>query len=198
MGSVVAALSEEGHHVIGIERSTRLVEQIMQNAGHLDICWGDVEALDFPAGTVGCYISIGVVEHNPEGPWVTLNEARRVLSQDGTALISVPFLNPSRKRYLKRLVARPPSGNTLTFHQYYFDREEFLGILNECGLVAVEMFPYAAGAFLTREHPVFSRFWASRWRREPLRRFWLRQFKGFSPTMRWRYAHMLMVACEAA
>ncbi len=197
MGLIVAALQNEGHKVVGVERSQRVVDRVHLETGHLDVRSGDVEALDFPDQTFQTYISIGVVEHNPDGPCAALREARRVLVKGGHALISVPYLNPLRERHLAWLANHQTISSGFTFHQYYFPLGEFIDLLSTSGFRTIAVFPYATEAFLTREHPQFSRFWASKLRRERVKALFRRLFVNLPAQLGWRYAHMMMVVCLA-
>ena len=149
-----------------------------------------MRSLDLASGSVGTYMSVGVIEHFENGPEETLKEARRVLHPDGVALISVPYLNLARQSLLSRAPTRPPDGTT--FHQFYFSVEEMRSLLHTAGLELVEVFPYAVEAFLVRERPLVRKLWGARFVRGRVEKS-LRSWFAHAPnSVRNRNGHMLM------
>lgn len=194
-GQLLAALNARGYRGVGIDYEPEVVALAQRLMPDLEIRQGNVLSLDFPTGSFGCYLSVGVIEHLVEGPAAVLAEARRVLSPRGVALISVPYLNPYRQRHLERLPRGVPPPEGLAFHQYYFSREELRNLLESAGFRVAEFFPYGAEAFLSREHPFFVSFWRSGACRGPIRRF-LRHWMAHAPlAFRMHYGHMVMAVC---
>ncbi|MGB5173911.1 MAG: methyltransferase domain-containing protein, partial [Thermoanaerobaculia bacterium] len=150
-GRIMAALQAEGFKVLGVERSVNVVASVNRNAAFLNVRQGDVEHLDLEGGTVGSYVSLGVIEHSVNGPDGALREAARVLQPGGIAFVSVPFLNPLRARHLQHL--SQAGTHDLSFHQFYFSREQLNQHLERAGFVVRDHLPYAVAAFMTREHP---------------------------------------------
>lgn len=198
LGQLVMALTARGYKVKGIDYAKSTIEKIKNFAPYLDVSVGDVYSLDIPDGTLGGYISIGVFEHNFTGPAEGLREARRVLHPDGIAFISVPFLNIKRKKLLHQV----PLANSqllrdgLQFYQYYFSYSDFETILHNVGLTAIDAFPYAVSAGLTRD------FFLGRWLISHGFFFW-RIHRIFNRLcinaplwMRWSFAHMIMFVCK--
>jgi SAM-dependent methyltransferase len=201
LAQMVNALELNGHKTIGIDYEAETIAFVKREFPHLDVRVGNIKALEFPDGTFGCYLSLGVLEHFEELPKEALAEARRVLHPRGVALISVPFLNAARRAALHSLSANGDShamnGEAkLEFYQYYFSFEEFSAMLQQAGLQVIDYLPLAVDHYLTREHPVFQWYWRSplcRFRmREPIRR---RLRKGPN-WLRARYAHQLMYVCR--
>src|SRR5439155_18758008 len=102
-GHMVAALVARGYKAIGVDFEPEVVRFVNKMWPLLNVVEGDVRRLDVADGSIGCYLSGGVVEHFPEGPAAALREARRVLHPKGVALIQVPYLNPGRAKLLQRL-----------------------------------------------------------------------------------------------
>lgn len=193
-GHIVAALQARGYQAMGIDYEPRVIEFARKAAPDLTVFRADIRHLPYADGGIGAYISIGLIEHFEDGCVEALAEIRRALHDDGFAFISVPYLNPARKAMLGRLSAAPTTG--LHFYQYYFSREELAAPLERAGLKIVEFLPYAAEAFLTREHALTARFWRSPLARERLKRP-VRRIAATGP--RWfkaKYAHMLMAVCR--
>ena len=197
LAQMVAAFELNGYKTIGVDYEAETIRFVRKEFPHLDAREGDIQALDFPDGSIGCYVSLGVLEHFEGGPQKAMAEARRVLHPKGVALISVPYLNPSRRAALAGAAASNGHSD-LEFYQYYYSYEEFTSLLKASGLTVVNHLPLFVDHMLVREHPVFSWFWASplcRFRmKEPLRRY-LREAPGW---LRQRYAHMLMYVCKPA
>jgi SAM-dependent methyltransferase len=104
----------------------------------------ELRALAVRDGTIGAYISLGVVEHDPDGPDAILAEARRVLAPGGVIVVSVPYLNglrrlaaPYLRRRGRRLAARGGS-----FYQYAFSRAELMDVLRRHGFAPRAAHPY--------------------------------------------------------
>lgn len=190
----VRMLTGLGHKVIGVDSDSNIVNRMRTLDSRVDIRHGDIRALDFPSSYLGGYISLGVFEHFSEGPMAAMTEARRVLANNGIALISVPHLNPVRESFLRQIHYAPDDSSGLSFHQYYFSSEEFSCLLSEAGLKVIAKCCYGHSAFLTREHPVFSLFWHSKLCREKFKTF----TRPFLRALRQeRFAHMMLYVCAA-
>lgn len=193
---IVAALARLGYRVTGVDYEPDVVRFVTSVMPDLDVRLGDVNSLEMESGSIGCYISIGVAEHFIEGPERTLTEARRVLHNKGVALISVPYLNSTRRKYLNHVHRNwsPPLG--LHFYQYYFSEDDFKEQLRKAGFRIAAVYLYGSMTFLTREHPIFGRYWNSIACREfmkPTLRSSIRKTLG---TMEKRYSHMIMAVCH--
>jgi SAM-dependent methyltransferase len=200
LGQLVMALSARGYRVEGLDYAQATVKRIQEIAPNLNVRTGDIYRLDVPDKTYGGYISIGLFEHNPEGPQAALRETRRVLHPKGAALISVPYLNRQRASLLKRA---PSAGGTETaeglgFYQYYFSREEFQRHIENAGLSVLECYPYGVHTGLVRDSAFWQRLGRSRLFVWPLQHQFIRWCANAPSWMRFRAAHMLMFACRAS
>ncbi|MFN2386432.1 MAG: class I SAM-dependent methyltransferase [Thermoanaerobaculia bacterium] len=192
----VAALRARGYDAFGVDFEPEVVRWVKETIPDLDVRLGDVRSLDIPTGSLGGYISLGVVEHFEGGPEEALREARRVLHPEGVAFVSTPFLNPLRARQLSAPLRKGEEPGTHEFHQYYFSEDQLASALTDAGFHVVDRLPYAVEAFLIREHPVFSRFWRSRFTRESIKRFFRRRMPFAPAAIRNRYAHMLLLVAR--
>jgi SAM-dependent methyltransferase len=192
---LVLALQKRGYKATGIDYEKAVVDYTKSKYTDLDVREGDVTSLDFPDSHFGAYISLGVVEHFIDGPRLAIKESVRVLVKDrGVAFITIPYLNPRRSKYFFKEAKDLPSETGLTFHQYYYPDSEFRGYLVEAGYTVVDTYPYAVSAFLTREHPFFTRLWPRLPVRikKPLLYFFHRAPMFF----RRKYGHMIMYICK--
>lgn len=198
VGQLVAALAARGYSVEGVDVAAATIARVQLAARDLNVRVADVYQLGVPDGTYGGYISIGLFEHDSDGPLRGLREARRVLHAGGVAFISVPYLNTERRRWLNnvREVEQPLLSDGLSFYQYYFSPAEFGQLLDEAGLQVRRVLFYAVYAGLTRDFPV-GRWLAKRgffaWHVHRRITRWCREAPHWA---RQRWAHMVMFVCE--
>lgn len=196
-GHLVAALAKRGYSVIGIDNEPEVIRFANETFPQLSINIGDVLSIDLPSNSIDCYLSVGVLEHFIEGTHKALAEALRILRSDGILLISVPYLNPLRKKYRDTLLTQPTRDRVnYEFHQYYFGMDEFKKILAQNNLDVIDVYPYAVEAFMIREHPLFARFWSSFLARERIKKQFRKLFKNPPKWFRFEYAHMVMYVCK--
>lgn len=199
LGQLVMALSSRGYQIEGVDYAEQTVARIKEAVPDLNVRVGDVYNLSAPDQTYGGYISIGIFEHNPDGPVAGLREVCRVLHPRGTALISVPFLNVRRQR----LLGRAPTAETLTldnglsFYQYYFSRPDFERFLEEAGLKLIDVIPYGVYTGVTREHSVGNWLEHKKFFHWRIRRQIIKLCQRSPSFVQWRYAHMLMFVCRS-
>lgn len=198
-GDKMIALQERGYRCVGVDYEARVVERVHELRPELDVRVQDVEALDLPEASFGCYLSGGVIEHFEDGPGKCLSEAARILAPGGVALISVPYLNPARASLHTALAQQgegPPEG--YSFHQYYFDEASLASALAEHGLELMASSGEDGIAHLTREHPIFARFWRSSLARTRVKRVLRPMARRLADARRQSYGHMLQVVARRA
>jgi SAM-dependent methyltransferase len=198
LGQVVAALVARGYDARGVEYDADTVAFVNREFPELKVTQGDVKALgEIPDASLGCYMSLGVLEHFEEGPVGALHEVQRILHADGVGLISVPFLNPAREAFLRQAPASPPPGeNPVQFYQYYFSVRDFKERLSEAGLELIDTRPLFVAPHLLREHPGFLSFWRSPLCRQRMRPTIRRAIEQLPVPAKRRYAHMMMYVCR--
>ena len=107
LGQYVLLLRERGHAALGADWSLDAVRAGARAGAPVSVM--DLRALAVRHGGVAAYLSLGVVEHDPDGPDAILEEAARVVPPGGWLLLSVPYWNGVRRLGAPYLAARPGS-----------------------------------------------------------------------------------------
>ncbi len=193
LGHIVLALCNRGYECEGIEWGRETVDMVKELVPEIPIRHGDVTNLDVPDGYYHGYISLGVVEHRPEGPEPFLIEANRVLANDGVALISVPYFHSLRRLKARLGYFKPstPLEDHHVFYQQAFTREEMKSIIEQHGFGVTDICYYDPFKGLKDEIPIVQplfRLPKVGWR---LMRFW----NNFS-IAQILLAHMVMFICR--
>jgi SAM-dependent methyltransferase len=198
MGQLVVGLNARGYQAEGVDYAEQTIDTLHQVNPDLKVQVGDVYHLDAPDGHFGGYISIGIFEHNPDGPQDGLREVNRVLHPDGFAFISVPLLNQERRKWLFRapVVDKTKTEDELVFYQYYYSIEKFTSLLKAADLEIVEIYPYALYSGLTRDIPLWKWLHEKGFFAWPIHHRFIRWCKNAPFFIRNRWAHMVMFVCK--
>jgi len=129
-------LRQRGYSVVGTDYAHAALAQAMRYKDAAPLFAADTLQLPLRDASVGGIISLGVIEHAPEGPGRALRELHRVLKPGGVALVAVPYNNPWRRvliNHLRRLRdwRKRRSGLTLQFAEYRFSARELTGFLRD-------------------------------------------------------------------
>lgn len=147
---LVVALNARGYDCTGADFATQALGKAQTMAGPLKLFSGDLTALGVLEEAFDAIISIGVVEHRPEGPEPFLREKYRILKIGGTLLISVPYFNALRQ-WRARRGAYQDDVSGYDFYQYAFTSREFAGLIEKAGFHIERMYSYAHQNTLTQE-----------------------------------------------
>ncbi len=90
-GRWVAWFAQQGWEGAGLDWSERLCARARDAIPGAEIECGDIRSMPFADGRFGAVVSLGALEHSPEGPRPALREFHRVLRPKGIAIITVPF-----------------------------------------------------------------------------------------------------------
>lgn len=142
LGQYVLLLRERGHAALGADWSVDAVQAGARAGAPVSVM--DLRALAIATAAVAAYLSLGVVEHDPDGPDAILEEAARVVPAGGWLLLSVPYWNGVRRLgapYLRRQarLTRAAGGQ---FYQYAFTRRELGQRLAAHGFTVRSFHPY--------------------------------------------------------
>jgi SAM-dependent methyltransferase len=146
LGQYVILLRQRGWRVAGVDTSVPALTAAHGRA-RVPLLASDLRQLAVRTGAVATYVSLGVVEHDPDGPGAILSEARRVLAPGGVLVVSVPYLNGARRLgapWIRRQQAALRRRGA-SFYQYVFTRRELLAALRRHGFIPVETHPYDPG-----------------------------------------------------
>lgn len=197
-GRVVKALVVRGFDVAGVDYAAESVAQVLDVEPDLRVEVGDPSCLRWDDGSFDGYISIGVMEHMFDGPRLLVEEAFRVLSPGGRALISVPYRNRLRTKCWTKApecdVEVLPGG--WRFYQDHVQPDCFASYLSTFGFSIIDTHPYGMYGALLRD----SRILAALDRHGLLRhriRALMKLICARAPiSIRRRYSHMMMFVCE--
>ena len=150
LGQYVLLLRERGRVAVGADWSLEALRAGARLGAPLAVM--DLRALAVVTGGIAAYLSLGVVEHDPDGPDAILREAARVVPAGGTLLLSVPYWNGVRRLatpYLRRQARRTREAGG-QFYQYAFTRRELGRRLAAHGFAVTGFHPYDPGRVLRR------------------------------------------------
>lgn len=163
LGQYVTYFRRRGYAAVGADWSARALATGRRFAPDTPLCAMDLRSLALRTHSVAAYVSLGVVEHDAEGPDAIVAEAARVLVPGGRLLLSVPYLNGVRRAaspWLRRDNARRRRAGA-TFYQFAFTRAEVRAFLARHGF-AVEAFRPYDPARMLRATLRAARRWTSR------------------------------------
>jgi SAM-dependent methyltransferase len=147
LGQYVLYFARRGVRITGVDFSSEAVATHLQLHPESDVRVADLTDLPFEDGELDAYVSLGVIEHYHDGGAAILDEARRVLKSDGCLLLSVPYLNLSRRLFRRRIERRQAAvaGSGGDFYQYAFSEAALDDGLHGHGFAVVDRSYYDVG-----------------------------------------------------
>ena len=144
LGQYVRLFRERGYRTVGVDLSFKALQKCRNSSPAAPLAAMDVRRLGLRSSSFSAYISLGVVEHDPEGPDAILREAQRVLEPGGALILSVPYVNGVRRlgawwvHHRNRRVREAGGG----FYQFAFSRPEARAFLERNGFRVLRASPY--------------------------------------------------------
>jgi SAM-dependent methyltransferase len=102
-GRWVAWFLKNGWSAVGLDWSEKLCDRARRSIPGSRFEVGDMRNMPFEDGEFGAIVSLGAVEHTPDGPLGSLKEYYRVLRKNGIGIITVPHLGIFRR--LQRFIS---------------------------------------------------------------------------------------------
>lgn len=139
-GRWVFYLLKKGYDIVGVDLAQEALEIAKAYDPSAPLVHGDVCRLEFESETFDAVMSLGVVEHFEEGPQKVLKELRRILSDDGILILTIPVQNILRRLLINRLktfkrVLQQWRGVRYGFEEYRFTRGQMETLLASAGFV---------------------------------------------------------------
>jgi len=136
LGQVVLALRYLGHDAHGLDYASRTIALLQKHFPEVPFKQGDIRDLPYENQSFDAYVSLGVIEHFPEGQDRMLAEGYRVLRTGGKIFLSAPVLNSYRRlRARLGMYRREPS---LEFFKDCYSQEELEYLLQNAGFTPLE------------------------------------------------------------
>ena len=144
LGQYVILFRERGRRAVGADWSLAALARCRSAAPGTPLAVMDLGRLAVRSGVFDAYVSLGVVEHDPDGPARIVAEAARVLAPGGRLILSVPYWNGVRKLAAPHLVrqGRKLSASGGEFYQFAYSRREVRAFLEAEGFRVRSFHPY--------------------------------------------------------
>lgn len=144
VGQYVVLLRRRGYRAVGVDWGIDPLRAGRAWTPGIPLSAMDLRELGFRSGAFDVYVSLGVVEHDPDGPAAILREAHRVLRLGGTLVLSVPYVNAARwlgSRWIRRRNQRLREAGG-QFYQFVLTRTEAQTFIEENGFRVLRATPY--------------------------------------------------------
>lgn len=141
-----SALRRLGHRAIGIDISREAVALARVRDPTVPLLVADARRVPLRDHVLGAVLSIGVVEHEEDGPIASLRELHRVLKPGGILVLDVPYDNALRRLVTNHLHTwvtwrRRRAGWKLGFSEYRYTHREVLTFLERAGFAPQSAHP---------------------------------------------------------
>jgi len=160
LGQWVRLLTDSGYEAHGLDFSSHAIQAGLKVWPNLRLIRANLLDIPYADNSFDMVISLGVIEHDVEGPQGILKEMRRVLADEGVLICSVPCINYLRRfgtpllldrvrcnPTIRRLTGRQPE---TAFFEYMWTPQEYRRILEDAGfevlrLVSINLHPFVTG-----------------------------------------------------
>lgn len=146
-GGWVLFLHDEGYRVEGADPSRRVAQAISEYAPDLLVRVAAPTKLPHADASLDGIVAVGALESLERELLTALREWRRVLKEDGTLFLQVPYANLVRRltylpakrvEYLLKTSAKQPP----VFAAYLFTPSELARLVRQAGFAIVELIPH--------------------------------------------------------
>lgn len=146
-GGWVMFLHDEDYRVEGVDPSRRVAYAISEYAPDIPVRVAPSTRLPYAGGSVDAIVAIGALESVEDGVRGALREWRRVLREDGTLFLEVPYANPLRRcAYLPlkhvEYILKTAAGRKSAFAGYLFTGRELSPLLRDARFALMELIPH--------------------------------------------------------
>ena len=134
LGAVIITLQRRGYNVVGLDYAYNALHATQDYESDLTLLAGDIHDLPFTDNSLGAYLSFGVLEHFEHGLMPGLQEAQRVLKQDGVLVLTIPY--PNVVHQLVQFKRRLSGESLLTDDDFYestYNRAELVDSVQAAG-----------------------------------------------------------------
>jgi SAM-dependent methyltransferase len=200
LGPYLIYLHNAGFDIIGVDYNEEPLKKIKAYDAAIKVSVMDVRRLLFKEETFGGYLSLGVIEHFPEGPYKAINEAYRVLKKGGIFIVQVPirniFLNLKyplellkRNKLLRKIFGKKEK---VYYWQQYFKSKDLQEILNNAGFGVEEVIP------MDHEHSIinFSGFFRDKRSYDGANTLGIRLSQFCERYLKWLTAANMIIVCR--
>ena len=159
LSKYVVSLNKRGYRCEGIDYASNTIKRVKKKFPEIPVEVGDLKNINRQDGYYSKIISLGVIEHEKEGPNEHLKELNRVLKPGGIAFISVPYINLIRKMKIKYSCYAKSLPSGYNFYQYAFGEEEMNQILEKFGFRVIDIYGYGAWKGIKDEISFFQKIY---------------------------------------
>jgi len=149
LGPWVIKLGTLGYKMAGIDYQQACIDKIKAYDNGQEVYTADVRNIPFEDNSFEAYLSWGVIEHFAEGPDKALEEAHRVLKDEGRLVLTVPYKNIFRRMtgpfdlikrnpFIRGILNKPPRAY---YYQKFFRVRELEEAISRSGFFIEKIIP---------------------------------------------------------